>query len=80
MIDTDTNKPVRVLGDSISRAYIRVSLKHLEFVRKLLLDNQIRHWVDHLAISVDGSPPLIVVNLSKGTDPHQVQALLDQAA
>jgi hypothetical protein len=52
----------------------------LDQLRKVLQDNDIRYWVDHNAISVDGRPAVVVVNLRKGTDPCRVQVLLDAAA
>jgi len=54
-----------------------VPVDQLDQVRKLLHANDVPHWVDHNAISVDGRPAVVVVNLGKKTDPHRVQVLLD---
>jgi hypothetical protein len=54
-----------------------VPVDQLDQVRKLLHANDIPHWVDHNAISVDGRPAVAVINLSKKTDPRRVQVLLD---
>jgi len=80
MIDTATQKPIRVASGGASGPYLRVPKEQLDQVRKLLQANDIPHWVDHYAISVDGRPPVVVINLGKKTDPHRVQALLDDAA
>jgi hypothetical protein len=80
MIDSSTHKPIRVSSDGRSGPYLMVSVGQLDQVRKVLRDNDIPHWVDHHAISVDGRPAVAVVNLSKGSDPCRVQALLDAAA
>ena len=57
-----------------------VSVDQLDQVRKLLVDNDIPHWADHNAISVDGRPAVVVVNLGKRSDLSRVQAILDAAA
>ena len=57
-----------------------VSVALLERVRKLLLENDVPHWVDHHAISVDGRPAVTVINLGQRADSRQVQQLLDAAA
>jgi hypothetical protein len=54
-----------------------VPADQLDQVRKLLDANDIPHWVEHNAISVDGRPAVVVINLGKKTDPRRVQALLD---
>jgi hypothetical protein len=71
MLDTATGEPVRVL---------KLPLKQLEPVRKLLTDHGIRFWVGHHAVSVNGGPAIVWINIRKGSDSRQIQALLDQAA
>jgi hypothetical protein len=80
MVDTGTEKPIRVQIDAVGGAYIKVSVNGLERLRKLLEDNAVRHWVDHYAVSVDGGPSMTMIYLHRKTDPTQVQALLDNAA
>ncbi len=80
MPDTTTKRPIRVSTDSTSGPYIIVSIELLEKVRKLLVENDIPHWVDHLAISVDGRPAVSVINLGRKVDSRRVQDLLDAAA
>lgn len=77
MIDSSTRKPIRVLTDGTSGPYVMVPVDQLDQVRKLLHANDIPHWVDHHAVSVDGRPAVAVINLGKKTDPRRVQALLD---
>ncbi len=80
MTDTTTRRPIRVSTDGTSGPYITVSVELLERVRKLLAENDIPHWVDHIAISVDGRPAVTVINLGRKVDSRRVQDLLDAAA
>jgi hypothetical protein len=80
MTDTSNRKPIRVSTDGTSGGYIMVSVDQLDKVRKLLQENDVPHWVDHNAISVDGRPAVAVINLGRRTDPRRVQELLDAAA
>ena len=80
MANSSNQKPFRVSTDGTSGSYIMVSLDQVEQVRKLLVDNGIQHWVDLYAISVDGRPAVVIVNLAKSSDPSRVQAILDVAA
>lgn len=79
MTDTATRRPIRVSTESPSGPYITVSVEVLEKVRKLLVENDVPHWVEHYAISVDGRPAQIVINLGRKVDSRQVQDLLDAA-
>ena len=79
MTDTTTRRPIRVSTDSMSGPYIMLPVELLEKVRKLLVENDIPHWVDHHAISVDGRPAVTVVNLGRAADSRRVQDLLDAA-
>ena len=80
MVDPGTEKPFRVVTDALAGSYIKVSVNGLECLRKLLEDNDIRHWVDHYAVSVDSGPAFTMIYLHRKTDPTRVQALLDNAA
>ncbi len=75
MIDTMTDKPLQVDGGSYP--YIMLPLSQLDTVRALLDANKISYWVDEEALSVDGEPEVIWINLSRKTDPKEVQQLLD---
>jgi hypothetical protein len=80
MTDTSTQRPIQVSTESPSRPYIMLSVEVLEKVRKLLVENGIPHWVEHLRISVDGRPAVTVINLGRNVDSRRVQDLLDAAA
>ena len=80
MTDTGTRRPIRVSTDGTSGPYIMVSVELLEKVRKLLAENEVPHWVDQHAVSVDGGPAVTVINLGRRADSHLVQDLLDAAA
>jgi hypothetical protein len=80
MTDTATRRPIQVSTDGTSGPYIMVSVELLEKVRKLLVDNDVPHWVDHHAISVNGRPAVTVINLGRKVDSGQVQDLLDAAS
>jgi hypothetical protein len=80
MTDPATRRPIRVSTDDMSGPYIMVSVESLETVRKLLVENDVHHWVDHHAISVHGRPAVTVINLGRRMDSRQVQDLLDAAA
>jgi hypothetical protein len=67
-------------GSQVCVAPDMVSVELLEKVRKLLVEKDVRHWVDHHAISVDGRPAVTVINLDRRADPRRVQDLLDAAA
>ena len=79
MTDTATRRPIRVSTDGTSGPYITISVELLEKVRRLLVENDIPHWVDHNAISVDGRPAVTVINLGREADLRQTQDLLDSA-
>jgi hypothetical protein len=79
MTDATTRRPIQVSTDGTSGPYIMVPVELLEKVRKLLVDNDIPHWVDHIAVSVDGRPAVTVINLGRRVDSLRVQDLLDAA-
>ena len=79
MTDTTTRRPIQVSTDAASGPYIMVPVAVPEKARKLLVENDIPHWVDHIAISVDGRPAVTVINLGRQVDSRRVQDLLDAA-
>lgn len=80
MIDVSTKKPLSVSTDGDAGPYIMVPVQQLDRVRDLLDAAKIPYWVDEVAISLDGKPEVTVVNLGRGTDPEEVQKLLDGAS
>lgn len=77
MIDTTTDKPLKVSTECDAMPYIMVPVAQLEKVRTLLAANECSFWIDEEAISLDGKPEVIVINLGHGSDPEKVQHLLD---
>jgi hypothetical protein len=77
MIDTTTNKPLRVWPDEKVGPYIEVVASQLEEVKRLLEKNGIRYSVEEDIISLNGGPYIATINLRRGTDPNAVQAILD---
>lgn len=56
-----------------------VPLDQLAAIETILRKNQLSYWVDSDAISLDGKPAVIVINLGRGADAPRVQRLLDAA-
>lgn len=79
MLDSSTRKSIKISTDGTAGPYVMVRVEQLQQVRDLLRANDIPHWVDHNAISVDGRPAVAVINLGKMIDPRRVQVLLDAA-
>ncbi len=80
MIDQCTNKPLSVSANGDTGPYIMVPVQQIDDVRGLLDANDIPHWVDEDAISLDGKPEITVVNLGRGCDAKAVQKFLDDAS
>jgi len=77
MTDAMTNKPLRVSTEGTAGPYIRLPLSQLDEVRQLLDSRRIFYWVEENAISLDGAPYVIVINLGRAGDATAVQAVLD---
>lgn len=77
MIDTTTGQPLCVSTAEGTSAYIMLPLAQLDEVTKLLDKNDISYWVDEEALSVDGEPEVIWINLKRGSNAATVQSLLD---
>jgi hypothetical protein len=77
MIDVTTKKPLRVSNEYPPAPYIRLPFSQLDEVRRLLDSRSIGYWVDENAISINGGPEMIVINLNRGTDVAGVQTLLN---
>jgi hypothetical protein len=79
VIDSATHNRITVSTDGNAGPYIMVPVDQLDMVTALLRDNAIAFWVDADAISLDGKPEIVVINLGRGVDATRVQRLLDQA-
>jgi hypothetical protein len=77
MTDATTKKPLRVSTQGTTGPYIMVPVTQLDEVRRLLDGRRIRYWVEENAISLNGSPEIVVINLGRGGDAAAVQAVLD---
>ncbi len=77
MMDATTKKPLRVSTAGTARPYIRVPVSRLDEVRRLLGSRGIDFVAEEQAISLDGGPEFVVINLERGADVVAVQALLD---
>ena len=80
MIDSQTNRGIRVSTDGTAGSYIMVPVNQLANVRASLDSHKIPYWVDTFAISLDGKPPVTVVNLGPSVVGSEVQSILDRAA
>lgn len=79
MTDQTTKRRLAVSGGGTAAAYIMVPLSQLDAVQKLLDAHQVSYWPDELAISLDGEPEVVFINLGRGADPDKVQQFLDSA-
>jgi hypothetical protein len=79
MIDTTTKKRLRVLADSTAGPYITAPASQLDEIRRVLDGCGIDYWVGENAISINGAPEVIVINLGREADAANVQAALDNA-
>jgi hypothetical protein len=72
-----TKEPLYVSADGTAGPYIMLPFSQLAELRELLDSQKIRYSVDEFAISLDGGPETIVVDLGRGVDAQTVQSLLD---
>jgi hypothetical protein len=77
MIDVMTTKPLYVSTDGTAGPYIMVPVSQLADLRDLLDRHRVRYFVEEDAISLDGAPETVVVDLGHGADAAAVQAILD---
>jgi hypothetical protein len=79
MIDTATQKKITVSFYGEGPPYIIAPLDRLRAVESILRDNHVSFWTDSEALSLNGQPEVVFVNLERGTSVAQVQRLLDDA-
>jgi hypothetical protein len=77
MIDATTDRRLTVSSGGKAGPYIMLPLSQLDTVTRLLDAHKVRYWVDEEALSIDGGPEIIVINLARHTDPAAIQQLLD---
>ena len=79
MTDVTTKKPMRVSTQGTMGPYVWLPFSQLDDLRSLLDSRDVAYWVEENAISLNGGPEMIVVNLGRGGDAALVQAILDNA-
>lgn len=79
MIDLTTQEPIVVHKEGTGGPYIMVPLDQLSAIETMLSANGVSHWSDPDAISLDGRPAIVVINLGRGANADRVQRLLDAA-
>jgi hypothetical protein len=77
MTDAFTRKPMRVRNEGTAGPYIILPVSQLDEVRRLLESQHIRYWVGENAISINGGPETVIINLGREGNAAAVQALLD---
>jgi hypothetical protein len=77
MLDSLTNKPIKVIDDGDGEPYILVQLDQLELVKKLLDDAGYRYSEHEDVYSVNGQPYVAWINVSDQVDVPAIQRLLD---
>jgi hypothetical protein len=77
MTDAATQKPLRVSTDGTAGPYVMVPVSQLDEVRRRLDCQGIGYWVEENAVSLDGAPEIVVINLGRGGNADIVQAVLD---
>ncbi len=77
MIDQITSRRVTLREGGTAGPYIIVSLEQLGSVESILMDHQIRYWLDESSLSVNGGPEVIFVNLGREHTTAEVQPFFD---
>lgn len=80
MIDISTEKPLRVSAVGNFGSCLAVPMQQIDEVRSLPDAQDIPYWVDGFSISLNGQPPVTVVNFGRAVDVAAVQRILDEAA
>lgn len=77
MIDAITRERIVIHNEGTGAPYLMVAEEQVETVVEALRNHGVTHWVDEDTISLDGEPPVAVVNLSRATDVSAAQRVLD---
>lgn len=73
----EENSKLEVITEGTAGPYITVKLSQLDDVRKILDQNNIKYSVEEDAISYDGGPYTLNVNLDYNVDVQLVQNILN---
>src|SRR4051794_35189820 len=68
MMNAITREPLKVLADGTAGPYIMLLFDQLGDVCRLLDDHVIRYSVEEEAISLDGGPETVVIDLARDAD------------
>lgn len=79
MLDTVTQKPLRIGGVEGPRPYIRLAYAQVPEVRRVLDEHRIRYHVREDVMSFNGGPEIAYIDLGRGADVGAIQAVLDSA-
>ena len=74
-----TRERIAIYNNGTETPYIMVPLDQLEAIESILDENQISYWVDSHAVSLNGKPEIVVINLGRAAISTQIQQLLDAA-
>ncbi len=77
MTNSITKKRIVVSTPGDTGSYIIVPLDQIEEVKKLFDEHGVKYWCDPDAISSNGRPFVMIVNLKFYEDPVHAQNLLD---
>lgn len=80
MIDSATQEQVVVRNGGSGGPYIMIPVDQVNVVEVILGNHKVPYWVDSDAISLDGKPAVIVINLGRGADAGRIQRLLDASS
>ncbi|MDR3632985.1 MAG: hypothetical protein P4L84_04060 [Isosphaeraceae bacterium] len=77
MVDVTTRRPIRVSTDGTAGPYIMVPVSQRDQVQRLLDGHDVAYSPDEDAISLDGKPEIVVIDLGLGGDASRVQSILN---
>jgi hypothetical protein len=80
MTNPADQRPLQVTIAETYGSFIELPRDLVDRVHNLLKENDIPHEVGQQAISVDGGPAMVLIYLSRKTNPRRVQELLDATA
>jgi hypothetical protein len=78
MTDSFTRQPICVSTDGDAGPYIMVQLDQLDLVKKVLDHAGQPYSVEEDAISVDGAPMTVIIDLGPHADVERIKRGLDQ--
>ena len=77
MTDITTREPLKVLEDGPVGPYLELPVDQVPRVCELLADHRVAFTVDEWSVSLDGEPPVVMIDFGRRGDAAAIQALLD---